>query len=157
VSNALYSIHGVNTQQLRQALQKQWLTYYAENRQWIARLRIWVECEGERRPSSSFILGTLAALEPQLNQILPLIVDLNSNPDRIVMALGLNVNPDTLIEADSSPATNGKTDVKLLPAGSQSPIEIAQKSVSRLVSRIDESCEGRHPIAPPNPNPKPTP
>jgi hypothetical protein len=47
-------------------------------------LGVWVNCDGQRRPSSSFILATLSVLEPELTQMLPLIVDLSSNPDRII-------------------------------------------------------------------------
>ncbi len=120
----------VNTQQLRKSIKQRWLTYYVENRQWITRLRIWVDCDGQRRPSSSFILATLSILEPQLNQLLPLIVDLSSNPDRIVMALGLNFNPDEhpyviermkqlVDDIDSmavAPTEPSNGNVKLLPA-----------------------------------------
>lgn len=122
----------MNTQQLRKSIKQRWLTYYVDNRPWITRLRIWVDCDGQRRPSSSFILATLSILEPQLNQLLPLIVDLSSNPDRIVVALGLNFNPDEHpyvierlkhLEDDSdsladSTASNGNGTVKMLPAGS---------------------------------------
>ena len=124
----------MNTQQLRKSIKQRWLSYYADNRPWITRLRIWVDCDGQRRPSSSFILATLSILEPQLNQLLPLIVDLSSNPDRIVVALGLNFNPDEHpyvierlkhLEDDSDSLTdpnasngNGNGTVKLLPAGS---------------------------------------
>jgi Family of unknown function (DUF5331) len=84
----------VNTQRFRQSIKARWLDYYIQNRHWIICLRVWVNCDGQRRPSSSFILAALSALEPDLNQMLPLIVDLSSNPDRIVAALGLNFNPD---------------------------------------------------------------
>lgn len=147
----------MNTEQLRQSLKHKWLNYYAENRYWIARLQVWVDCDGKRRPSSGFILATLSVLEPQLNHLLPLIVDLSSNPDRIVAALGLNFNPDEYLEklqksqqkaapVDSEPAqsiTKSKT-VKLLPASSSeilSPLEPSPKQASR----IDETCQGgRH-------------
>ncbi|MBD2090785.1 hypothetical protein H6F67_13070 [Microcoleus sp. FACHB-1515] len=95
----------MNTEELRRSLKTAWLTYYRENRSWLVRLGVWVDSEGQRRPSSSFILATLSVLEPQLTQLLPLIVDLSSSPDRIVRALGLNFNPDKeldrLPEADS--------------------------------------------------------
>lgn len=101
----------MDTEHLRTSLKTLWLDYYRSNRAWINRLGIWVTCEGDRRPSSSFILATLAILEPKLHEILPLIVDLSSNPDRIVLALGLNFNPDQalkeIVEAENS--------VKLLP------------------------------------------
>ena len=80
--------------QLRQSLKLMWLNYYRENRDWLVKLGVWVSCEGERRPSASFILATLSVLEPRLSHLMPIIVDLNSNPDRVIKALGLNFTPD---------------------------------------------------------------
>jgi hypothetical protein len=84
----------MNIQQLRESLKIKWLNYYFENRPWLVKMQIWGTYDGERRPSSGFMLATLSVLEPQLDEIFPLIVDLNNNPDRIVAALGLNFNPD---------------------------------------------------------------
>ena len=80
--------------QLRQSLKLMWLNYYRENRDWLVKLGVWVSYEGERRPSASFILATLSVLEPRLTQLMPIVVDLNSNPDRVIKALGLNFTPD---------------------------------------------------------------
>lgn len=114
----------MNIQQLRQSLKIQWLNYYRDNRDWLTRVGVWVTCEGERRPSSSFILATLSVLEPQLTQLLPLIVDLSSNPDRIVIALGLNFNPDEEWKTleTSAPSTTMNGQVKMLPSGSRRSI-----------------------------------
>jgi hypothetical protein len=84
----------MNIQQLRQSLKMKWLSYYQQNRTWLIKMRIWATYEGLRRPSSGFILATLSVLEPQFDQILVFIMDLNNNPDRIVASLGLNFNPD---------------------------------------------------------------
>ncbi len=89
----------MNIQHLRHSLRVKWLLYYRQNRQWLVRLRIWGTYDGQRRPSSSFILATLSNLEPQLTQILPFIVDLSNNPDQIVAALGLNFNPDAELKS----------------------------------------------------------
>jgi hypothetical protein len=133
----------VNTDQLRRSAKAAWLGYYEENREWIARLGVWVNCDGQRRPSSGFILAALSALEPRLNQLLPLIVDLSNNPDRIVMALGLNFNPDealaAIAHANRKPAEES---VKLLPAGTKdlnlSPVQQQPKRYAE----IDETCRG---------------
>ena len=138
----------MNTEQLRTSLKAQWLDYYRRNRNWLVKLGVWVNCEGQRRPSSSFILATLSVLEPQLIQLLPLIVDLSSNPDRIVIALGLNFNPDEVLEALEA-AENSINGVKMLP-GSTEPIQfpehynskLKQESKSRLPAKVDESCQG---------------
>lgn len=84
----------MNIQQLRESLKIKWLNYYFENRPWLVKMQIWGTYDGERRPSSGFMLATLSVLEPQLDEIFPFILDLNNNPDRIVAALGLNFNPD---------------------------------------------------------------
>jgi len=62
----------VNIQHLRHSLKVKWLLYYRQNRQWLVKLQIWGTYDGQRRPSSSFILATLSNLEPQLTQMLPL-------------------------------------------------------------------------------------
>lgn len=134
----------MNAEQLRQSLKTAWLCYYREHRGWLTRLGIWVTCEGQRRPSSSFILATLSILEPELTQLLPLIVDLSSNPDRIVMALGLNFNPDEALETANEPeaAIDGSA-IKMLPGSSPKTFEpLVEKATSRGLAIADESCHG---------------
>jgi signal peptidase I len=95
----------MNIQHLRESLKIKWLNYYFENRPWLVKMQIWGTYDGQRRPSSGFLLATLSVLEPQLDEIFPFIVDLNNNPDRIVAALGLNFNPDQhldLIKSENS-------------------------------------------------------
>jgi hypothetical protein len=148
----------VNTEQLRQSLKAKWLTYYRENRLWLARLGVWVDSDGQRRPSSSFILATLSVLEPQLTQLLPLIVDLSSSPDRIVKALGLNINPDKAIEkfkAEEHDPTeaprllpSGKVDAVTFPHPSKTTDSIAHPLANPIATPpksyadADESCRG---------------
>jgi Family of unknown function (DUF5331) len=84
----------MNIQQIRQSLKQKWIDYYYKNRSWLVKVRVWGTYDGVRRPASGFILATASVLEPQLEQILPFIVDLNSNPDGIIAALGLNFNPE---------------------------------------------------------------
>lgn len=137
----------MNIEHFRKSLKVQWLNYYRKNRGWITRLGVWVNFDGMRRPSSSFILGTLAVIEPQLTQLLPLVVDLSSSPDRIVMALGLNFNPDeeleALAQAEAPPkALNGE--VKMLPGGTRPAIDPARPAAKQLPRSIqsDEACQG---------------
>ncbi|MDR7992899.1 DUF5331 domain-containing protein [Thermosynechococcus sp. TG252] len=94
----------MNPEQLRQSARSKWLAYYQENRHWIVRLAIWSTYRGQRRPSSSFILGVLTALEPRLLDALPVIVELSNDPDRIISALGLNFNPDEELANRDNPA-----------------------------------------------------
>ena len=147
----------MNIEHLRKTLKAQWLNYYRENRSWLTRLGIWVNCEGKRRPSSSFILGALTTLEPQLLQILPLVVDLSSNPDRIILALGLNFNPDEEIEAiaelDRSTRSLPASKVTAL-SKSQMQASIASRSPSQLESSPE--LRSAHSAASPSAQPDPS-
>ncbi|MEH2203455.1 MAG: DUF5331 domain-containing protein [Nostoc sp.] len=99
----------MNIQQLRQSLKQKWLIYYKQNISWLVKMRIWATYDGLRRPLSGFILATLSVLEPQFDEILSFMLDLNNDPDKIVAALGLNFNPDEelrLIKLDHSLATS---------------------------------------------------
>lgn len=124
----------MNTEQLRLSLKLAWLDYYRENRAWLTRLGVWVTSKGKRRPSSSFILATLSTLEPKLTQLLPLIVDLSSNPDTIVSALGLNFNPDDELERFNRSK-------KMLPSG-QTPAIDYDATSSKALMTSDEACTG---------------
>lgn len=84
----------MNIEQLHHSLKVKWLVYYRQHRPWIVRLGVWSDYNGQRRPSSSFILATVATLEPQLTQLFPFIADLNNDPDQIIPALGLDFDPD---------------------------------------------------------------
>ncbi|WP_230967977.1 DUF5331 domain-containing protein [Nostoc sp. WHI] len=101
--------HLMNIQQLRQSLKQKWLIYYEQNISWLVKMRIWGTYDGLRRPLSGFILATLSVLEPQFDEILSFMLDLNNDPDKIVAALGLNFNPDQelrLIKSEDSIATS---------------------------------------------------
>jgi hypothetical protein len=130
----------VNTEELRLSVKTKWLTYYQENRHWLSRLAIWVNYKGQRRPSSSFILGTLSVLEPQLTALFPIVVELSNDPDRVVMALGLNFNPESelMALAKAEQATLEAVDVKLLPPN---PLLDAPSRVAKA----DEDCWGNRP------------
>ncbi|HSM83401.1 MAG TPA: DUF5331 domain-containing protein [Nodosilinea sp.] len=108
----------MNSKQLRRSLKTKWLTYYRDNREWIDKLGIWVTSNGQRRPSSGFILGALATLEPDLTSLLPLVVDLSSNPDRIISALGLDISPVKELAALEKAH-------KMLPGSAQSEVSLA--------------------------------
>lgn len=138
----------MNTASLRTVLKAKWLTYYRDNRQWITRLRVWGTYEEKRRPSSSFILGALSAQEPELMQLLPLIVDLNNNPDRIVAALGLDFNPEDELagfeQLNQAASPFPEQVLNMLPTQNPQPIN--------LVRQPEPLSQGlREPISPPAP------
>ena len=153
----------MNIQQLRHSLKVKWLLYYRQHRPWLTKIRIWDTFDGQRRPSSSFILATLTNLEPQLIQMLPFITALSNDPDKIVAALGLNFNPEAELKALTTAATaasnlvdsNGQSD--RLPAaslnGNGSSSQMPPPSISEvrqppptqvrnLSAWVDESCHG---------------
>lgn len=111
----------VNTEQFRQSLKLKWLKYYRDNREWLTQLGVWISYEGQRRPSSSFILATVSVLEPRLCQLMPIVVGLSSNPDRVVKAMGLNFSPDEELEkaiADGLLSDSSESEeMRLLPPG----------------------------------------
>lgn len=126
----------MNIEKFRYSLKVKWLEYYQDNRDWLVKLGVWVTCQGQRRPSSSFILASLSILEPKLTQLLPLVVGLNHNPDRIVIALGLNFNPDEELGRLSD------TQMRL-PGGDQ--LEVNWTAIANTVKPIDqrdEDCVG---------------
>lgn len=159
----VFEVSLVDIQQLRQSLKVKWLLYYRRNRPWMTKLRIWRTYDGQRRPSSSFILATLTTLEPQLIQMFPFIVALSNHPDQIVAALGLNFNPEvemrSLTEStnvgDIIASNNGSTynstvvqtnskngSAPKLPVAS-SEVRVAPTSkVSNIASWVDETCTG---------------
>ena len=156
----------MNIQHLRHSLKIKWLLYYRQNRQWLVKLRIWGTYDGQRRPSSSFILATLSTSEPQLTQMLPFIVDLSNNPDQIVAALGLNFNPDAELKsmtetngvAQTNANGNGLTEtngvaqtnangnglsIQVLPNVADKVSLLPSSQASNLPTWVDESCNGK--------------
>ncbi|MBD1915756.1 MULTISPECIES: DUF5331 domain-containing protein [Cyanophyceae] len=132
----------MNSKQLRRSLKIKWLTYYRDNREWIDKLGIWVTSNGQRRPSSGFILGALATLEPDLTNLLPLVVDLSSNPDRIISALGLDISPVKELAALEKAH-------KMLPGSAQTEVSLASAEPLTIdappplsPAHDDDACSG---------------
>lgn len=168
----VFEVNLVDIQQLRQSLKVKWLLYYRRNRPWMTKLRIWGTYDGQRRPSSSFILATLVNLEPQLIQMFPFIVALSNHPDQIVAALGLNFNPEAEIRVLTESvnnveitATANNTEINASPNGltynstvvqtnsknvsapklPESSLEVRvspASKVSNIASWVDETCTG---------------
>jgi hypothetical protein len=161
----------VNIQQLRHALKVKWLIYYQQNRPWLTKIRIWGTFDGKRRPCSSFILAAVTNLEPKLIEVLPFVAQLNSDPDRIIAALGLNFNPDEELKALKAPTKlqnpasngvvsptptayqnsngNGNGNGVAQPTSTIAPLTdkpedrvLPRSPVSNLPTWVDESCKG---------------
>jgi hypothetical protein len=102
----------MDIQGLRQSLKMKWLSYYEQNRSWLVKMRVWATYKGLRRPSSGFILATLSVLEPEFEQVLAFIMELNNDPDEIVSALGLNFNPDAELRLAQQNSHQQQTETK---------------------------------------------
>lgn len=125
----------INISQLRESLKLSWLTYYHKNRSWLIQMRIWGTYDGQRRPSSGFILGILSQLDPELIELFPLILDLNNNPDQIISALGLNFNPDEHLNLVKS---NHQTQ------NSQAPKEIKALPSVASINKVANESNSQH-------------
>lgn len=120
----------MNSDQLRRSLREKWLDYYRDNRLWVSRLAVWTDVSGERRPVSSFIVATLSVLEPNLAHLLPLIVDLSSDPDRVVEALGLDFDPEALMGVPPEVLAGRPIRPEVLPASHRAPVPPLQTTAS---------------------------
>ena len=54
--------------------------------------------EGGRRPSSFLILGVVNALEPKLSNLMVPFYQLNSDEDALIDVLGLNFDPEAVLD-----------------------------------------------------------
>ncbi|WP_071191414.1 DUF5331 domain-containing protein [Trichormus sp. NMC-1] len=136
----------MDIQQLRQSLKMKWLSYYEENRSWLVKMQIWRDYDGLRRPSSGYILATLSILEPELKKILPFLLELNNNPDKIVAALGLNFNLEeelNLLKSQHSLAKNQVVSTSLAKSQvADTPIQKEHKQVLlRITTNVDQKRE----------------
>ncbi|QKQ75283.1 DUF5331 domain-containing protein [Nostoc sp. TCL240-02] len=124
----------MNIQQLRQSLKQKWLIYYKQNIAWLVKMRIWATYDGLRRPLSGFILATLSVLEPQFDEILAFMLDLNNDPDKIVSALGLNFNPDEELRLIKSEDSEDSIDISQLESESPDEKHFEDKHLSSAVT-----------------------
>ncbi|MEM9770580.1 MAG: DUF5331 domain-containing protein [Cyanobacteria bacterium P01_D01_bin.73] len=118
----------MNLEQLRHNLRQLWLTYYRDNRHWLSQMEVWITYKDQRRPCSSFILATVTVLNPELTQLLPLLADLNPDPDQMVEALGLNFNPERFLGtlSEESAFTGQESATHRLPGAVSTPVEMGR-------------------------------
>ena len=134
----------MNVDQFRRSLKVKWLAYYRENREWLDPLNVWVTDREQRRPTSSFVLATLTLLEPKLSQMMPLVVNLNTDPDRILTSLGLNFDPahelKRLSTAQQRLPSRHRPE---LAQGTPSAISVQAPVIpSKPIVQKDEECTG---------------
>ncbi len=62
-----------------------------------------------RRPEAGLILGLITVLEPKVQGFMPYIVHLNTDPNSIVKALGLDFDPELELEKRSQRQSHQQT------------------------------------------------
>ena len=82
-------------------IRDKWLDYFRANRTWLdvqMRETSVRTPEGGRRPSSFLILGVVNALEPKLSNLMTPFYQLNADEDALVEVLGLNFDPEMVLD-----------------------------------------------------------
>ena len=97
-------------------IRDKWLDYFRANRTWLEIQMTTTSVrtpEGGRRPSSFLILGVVNALEPKLSNLMVPFYQLNSDEDALIDVLGLNFDPEAVLDngevgktIDASPDNN---------------------------------------------------
>ncbi len=82
-------------------IRDKWLDYFRANRTWLEVQMAATSVrtpEGGRRPSSFLILGVVNALEPKLSNLMVPFYQLNSDEDALIDVLGLNFDPEAVLD-----------------------------------------------------------
>ncbi|HSM83402.1 MAG TPA: DUF5331 domain-containing protein [Nodosilinea sp.] len=104
-----------------QVIRQKWLDYVQSNRAWLTLQMQQTSVrtpDGGRRPSSFLVLGVVNALEPKLSNLMVPFYQLNSDEDALVEVLGLNFDPEMVLDNSDHPQTiEANEDHPLLPDG----------------------------------------
>lgn len=102
-----------------QVIRQKWLDYVQSNRAWLTLQMQQTSVrtpDGGRRPSSFLVLGVVNALEPKLSNLMVPFYQLNSDEDALVEVLGLNFDPEMVLDSSDMPQTiDANDDHPLLP------------------------------------------
>lgn len=102
-----------------QVIRQKWLDYVQSNRPWLTLQMQQTSVrtpDGGRRPSSFLVLGVVNALEPKLSNLMVPFYQLNSDEDALVEVLGLNFDPEMVLDNSDQPQTiDANEDHPLLP------------------------------------------
>lgn len=110
-------------QNFTSVIRQKWLDYVRANRSWLElqmRDTSVRTPDGGRRPSSFLILGVVNALEPKLSNLMVPFYQLNSDEDALVEVLGLNFDPEMVLDGkQEAPTIDAATEdqTPLLPDG----------------------------------------
>ncbi|MGB3311486.1 MAG: DUF5331 domain-containing protein [Nodosilinea sp.] len=91
-----------------QVIRQKWLDYVQSNRAWLTLQMQQTSVrtpDGGRRPSSFLVLGVVNALEPKLSNLMVPFYQLNSDEDALVDVLGLNFDPEMVLDNSDHPQT----------------------------------------------------
>lgn len=91
-----------------QVIRQKWLDYVQSNRPWLTLQMQQTSVrtpDGGRRPSSFLVLGVVNALEPKLSNLMVPFYQLNSDEDALVEVLGLNFDPEMVLDNNDHPQT----------------------------------------------------
>lgn len=109
-------------------IRDKWLDYFRANRTWLEVQMSTTSVrtpEGGRRPSSFLILGVVNALEPKLSNLMVPFYQLNSDEDALIDVLGLNFDPESVLDNGEG----GKT-IDASPEG-DTPLLSSEPSMSQ--------------------------
>ncbi|NEP19835.1 MAG: DUF5331 domain-containing protein [Leptolyngbya sp. SIO4C1] len=106
-------------------IRQKWLDYVRANRPWLEIQMNETSVrtpDGGRRPSSFLVLGVVNALEPKLSNLMVPFYQLNSDEDALVEVLGLNFDPEMVLDNEGGGPTIEATadeETPLLPDSQQ--------------------------------------
>jgi hypothetical protein len=101
-----------------QVIRQKWLDYVQSNRAWLTLQMQQTSVrtpDGGRRPSSFLVLGVVNALEPKLSNLMVPFYQLNSDEDALVEVLGLNFDPEMVLDNPDHTRTIDADEQPLLP------------------------------------------
>lgn len=84
-------------EELKPTLKDKWLDYYEANQRMIKKL-MELGFHYDKRPNSDFIIGTVSALEPRLEEYLFCFFLVCNDLNKIVEALELDFDPELQLE-----------------------------------------------------------
>ncbi len=107
-------------------IRDKWLDYFRANRTWLEVQMSTTSVrtpEGGRRPSSFLILGVVNALEPKLSNLMVPFYQLNSDEDALIDVLGLNFDPEAVLDnGEVGKTIDASSDGETPLLGSESPL-----------------------------------
>lgn len=132
-------------EQLKATLKEKWLDYYQVNAPWIKIFMLqsrgdnWIKVvNGRRRPHGDIILGAMTALEPKLIELMTPFCQLNSNPESLVEALGLNLDPEIELENRAALIKAQSKKAQIIPSLPESKIHPDVEAINLIREQIEK-------------------